>query len=40
MVEVLTYQIVWMLDHYKVDMDEYIKGLKQTLALYREEVGE
>lgn len=39
-VEVLTYQIVWLLDHYNVDMDEYIRGLRKLRALYREEISE
>ena len=36
-VEVLTFNIIWLLDHYGVDLDEYIKGLKHLQVLYRDE---
>lgn len=33
---VLTYQIVWMLDHYKVDLDVFIEGLRHSYKAYKD----
>jgi len=33
---VLTYQIVWMLQHYEVDLDAFIKILRQSFKAYKD----
>lgn len=35
-ITVMTYQIVWLLDFYEIDLDEFIKGMKQTYRFYQE----
>ena len=32
---VMTYNIVWLLEHYDVDLNAFIKGLKNTMKIYR-----
>jgi len=33
---VLTYHIVWMLQHYEVDLDDYIKILRSSRKAYKD----
>jgi len=33
---VLTYQIIWMLQHYEVDLDVFIKILRQSYETYKD----
>ena len=33
---VLTYQIIWMLRHYEVDMNAFIKILRQSYKAYKD----
>ena len=33
---VLTYQIIWMLQHYEVDLDVFIKILRQSYKTYKD----
>jgi hypothetical protein len=33
---VLTYQVIWMLQHYEVDLDAFIKILRQSFKAYKD----
>jgi hypothetical protein len=35
-ITVMSYQIVWLLEYYDVDLEEFIKGLRQMMAHCRE----
>jgi|KBSMisStaDraftv2_1062788.scaffolds.fasta_scaffold1270338_2 hypothetical protein len=34
-ITVMTYQVVWLLDYYDVDLNEFIDGLRSTMHIYR-----
>jgi hypothetical protein len=33
---VMTYQIVWMLEHYKIDTDAFVEGLRAARKSYQD----
>jgi len=33
---VMTYQIVWMLEHYKIDTDTFVEGLRAARKSYQD----
>jgi hypothetical protein len=36
MISIMTYQIVWLLDFYDIELEEFAKGMQQTHRLFKQ----